>query len=1303
MINSNDPKLTAYVLGELDDEERAAVEAEINGSPELQETVKGIREATELLTAQLGAQSTPSLTDDQREEIHEKSAKSGPSSVEDAPAVERPAGDHRRRFVALFVAASLLILAVGIAALIQFGPQISSSVVSLQSSADDDADLSIGFNDLSDTEEMLDADVQAFEDSTSSDGVGYSSGDLGPTADGAIEFGAVEGTEVAGRGRAMREDIMESRLPPAESPEPSTNPHPIPLPAGTDEAIDGRGHSSGGAGGGRATRPSGPTPGPRPANSNSTPAGGDGEPAAIESDPNIAAASDDSSGDDGANPGDSPVAFEGTDGQRQLGDKEEGQERGAGRNKNESSTKVPGGKGKEPAKTWKRVKAIPNTSRLMVGDRDELPMEGLQANVVIDGFRARVLLDCYFYNNHSSRLEGSFKLRLPDDASLYYFAFGETSFEYRPMVNQLASNGFIPADVVRSSGTGPAEILKARDSTWASVKEARMVPREKAAHAYSETVRRRVDPALVEWSGAGVFNARVFPLMPNKLHRIVVGYDVNLQQDGDDLVYKLQLPAEVEQRMIDLNVAASPGASVELNPTAQPFTAGGRAYFNFKDPHENTIEVRYKDPGTVMLQGADETGNFFATRISPELPKGEANVGSTHGIFLVDTSLSSNPDKFNAWLKLLETTLDENRDKMSHFAVLFFNIESHWWKRGFTENTPENVEKLVQFCNTLSLEGATDLKQALARAVQPTWMPDGELPFEGKPDVFLLSDGAVTWGELNLQMIGRTFKRGWGGTLFAYKTGLTGTSVATLEHLARETGGAVFSVVTEEEIQKAATAHRSRPWQLVDTSVTDGSSDVLIAGRIRSIYSGQSLLLVGRGQPRGEVGLKFRRGDERKTINVRLNRTIESNLTPRLYGQVAVGQLESLKSATENVSTAYARHFRVTGQTCSLLMLESEADYQRFNIKPEDDAAVVKVSQTRSLIERKIDEIGESLQDPKAAVVAWLRKLESLPGFQFKTPTLLNLALDQMPGEAFEVEVPQLVCEHRVRSGLPKKYFEAIQQSRLDYDTVNEESIRRSEEFSAADALKSLSSLIENNPGDPILTQDVAFSAIDWKLGGQAYPLLKRVAVARPYQPQIYQAIGHCLTELGNADLAMVYYEVALNGKWHNRYKDIHRIASVEYLHLLSRVAAGELETSVPDYAKARLDTLKQSTAIGNPDLIVTMMWNTDRTDVDLHVLEPSGEECYYKNPNTRSGGKITADVTEGFGPEMYVLNKVKSGKYTIKANYYGSDANRTQARSKVYVTVYENFGTPRDSVSRKTVLLSRNKEMRELTAVYIK
>ena len=209
-----------------------------------------------------------------------------------------------------------------------------------------------------------------------------------------------------------------------------------------------------------------------------------------------------------------------------------------------------------PKKTWRRAKAVPNASRLVIGDKDELLPAGVQMNVRIDGFRARVLMDLYFYNDRQRQLEGSFKLRLPDEASLYYFAFGEMSYEYRPQDGDLASE-FITPQLMTATGTSPAEIAKLREKSWENVKEARLVPRVKAAHAYSETVRRQIDPALVEWSGAGVFNARVFPLAPGKLHRIVVGYDVNLTHEGDDLVYRLDLPPDMAEAAIDLNIAES--------------------------------------------------------------------------------------------------------------------------------------------------------------------------------------------------------------------------------------------------------------------------------------------------------------------------------------------------------------------------------------------------------------------------------------------------------------------------------------------------------------------------------------------------------------------------------------------------------------------------------------------------------------------------------------------------------------------------------------------------------------------------
>ncbi|MHC4249143.1 MAG: hypothetical protein ACYS9X_08455, partial [Planctomycetota bacterium] len=64
-------------------------------------------------------------------------------------------------------------------------------------------------------------------------------------------------------------------------------------------------------------------------------------------------------------------------------------------------------------KTWKRVEATPNTSRLLIGDKEELELKGLQANVRVDGFRARVVLDLFYYNDRDRQFEGTFKLRLP--------------------------------------------------------------------------------------------------------------------------------------------------------------------------------------------------------------------------------------------------------------------------------------------------------------------------------------------------------------------------------------------------------------------------------------------------------------------------------------------------------------------------------------------------------------------------------------------------------------------------------------------------------------------------------------------------------------------------------------------------------------------------------------------------------------------------------------------------------------------------------------------------------------------------
>jgi tetratricopeptide (TPR) repeat protein len=955
--------------------------------------------------------------------------------------------------------------------------------------------------------------------------------------------------------------------------------------------------------------------------------------------------------------------------------------------------------------TWRRSQVAANTARVMVGDHEELPLAGLQAQVTIDGFRARVVLDYLYGNPHGGRLEGTFQLRLPEEASPYFFAFGPTRFEARaawsqPMVIATSDDGARPE---------PSQIMAERRDAWLEPKEARMVPREQAAQAYGQTVRRRVDPALVEWAGAGVFNARVFPLQAGQLHRIVVGYDVDLVRIGEALEYKLELPEKLPASVVDISVAAPAGASAAVTPTAAPRGAPGRQRFHFDSPAARTIAVRLDRPdraGAPLITGRDPgLGDVFAAQVAPALPDAAPARGHDAAVFLVDTSLSASPDRFNIWLKLLRAVLDQNRDSLRRFNVLFFGVDAHWYADRYVENTPESVDALLTFAQTLALEGATDLGAALAEAARPAWLTGAAGAAAPRHDVFLLSDGAATWGEGNLHALGRTLAAGAAGPLFAYQTGLAGTDVAALAHLARETGGAVFSVTGESEVARAATAHRARPWRLLGARLP-GATDVLLAGRPATLFPGQTLLAVGRGAlaPGAALELTVERDGRTAVVKAPLAPAIPSPLAARAYGQVATSQLEELEDATAGAARAYAMHFRVTGRTCSLLMLESEADYARAGIgpelAPEATGRAVAATPAGALVERTLRETYERLGDPKQAFLGMLARLERTPGITFRAAADYRAAVMALPGDAFAVPSAPLATRLRARAQLTPAVSAQLAAHQLDYDALSADAQLRRGAAGPADALKSLSSLVEENPGDAVLARDVGYSAMDLGLRSQAYHLFRRVAELRPYEPQTYRAMAQALAAMGNTDLAIAYYEIPLQGTWDSRFGDLRKIVELDYVRLLRRVTSGAVPSRLFDYARARLASLSQGVGLRNADVLVTITWNTDNSDVDLHVVEPSGEECFYQHRRTRSGGELTQDVTQGYGPEMYVLPRAPRGRFAIRAHYFARDRNRASARTKVYATITQGWGTAAERTTEKVITLTDGREWHDLATL---
>jgi len=93
-------------------------------------------------------------------------------------------------------------------------------------------------------------------------------------------------------------------------------------------------------------------------------------------------------------------------------------------------------------------------------------------------------------------------------------------------------------------------------------------------------------------------------------------------------------------------------------------------------------------------------------------------------------------------------------------------------------------------------------------------------------------------------------------------------------------------------------------------------------------------------------------------------------------------------------------------------------------------------------------------------------------------------------------------------------------------------------------------------------------------------------------------------------------------------------------------------------------------------------------------VVEPSGEEVFYSHNRSTIGGAVSRDLTQGYGPEEYMLRRAMHGVYTIKAKYYGSRSVKLTGSVTVKVDIYTHFGRNEEDHKSITVQLKNKEEM---------
>jgi hypothetical protein len=155
-------------------------------------------------------------------------------------------------------------------------------------------------------------------------------------------------------------------------------------------------------------------------------------------------------------------------------------------------------------------------------------------------------------------------------------------------------------------------------------------------------------------------------------------------------------------------------------------------------------------------------------------------------------------------------------------------------------------------------------------------------------------------------------------------------------------------------------------------------------------------------------------------------------------------------------------------------------------------------------------------------------------------------------------------------------------------------------------------------------------------------------------------------------------------GQWDGRFPQIEVIALEELNAMVPEAkAAGVGEVPIDKRLVKLLDV----------DVRIVMTWHADNTDMDLWVVEPSGEQADYSHNRTTIGGLVSSDFTGGYGPEEYMVRRAMPGVYTIKTNYYGSRAVTLLGAVTIQVDVFTNFGRPNQQRKSITIRLADKQE----------
>ncbi|HEX6097099.1 MAG TPA: VIT domain-containing protein [Thermoanaerobaculia bacterium] len=893
--------------------------------------------------------------------------------------------------------------------------------------------------------------------------------------------------------------------------------------------------------------------------------------------------------------------------------------------------------------------ALPALTSQTGDGKVSLAIDALRVHALIRGHLARTTYEVTFRNDLDRDLDGQFSFPLPPDA-------------------EVSDVGLYFDGVLR---------------------HAVAVERVQARAAYEETVHRRVDPALAEWGASTrAFRFRVYPIPARGTKVVHIAYD----QDITNAPYELDLRHGLPQTAVALTVDSD-----------APVERDGPAYVRV---------VRTDSEVALAVWSASERMWYYSA--PPRIRSTAAVLPPAAAVTLLyDVSSSAVQRDDDALREFLRAFLALQRAGV-RVTVVPFHV-------GVEPGFETDAIALDQRLRELPHAGATNLISLLER------LPAIAASAPADSRIVLVTDGMHTIGD------SRSLARAIDALpRFARPLAIVNASPSAddtiLARLAAATGGALADL-TRTGAADAATASMRLPRRTTVTSFGHGIRQVLPESL--TLAADTTATLHARGlQPLSWLPVTV--GDARRDLMVReLSSDEERDLVRRSWARAALRELLERNAPAAEVLAHGLRFRQLTPQT-SLLVLDTWQDYDAYGIPlpPElraqkaRDLARYEAERQRSnapglLVRGGVDTTDDAqfhpvgwfirgivtdataplpgvtvemlVNDARAAVTVtdamgrfWITARRAPPRFVLRSMLEgLETATLSFPRGAPKGAMVELVMRVASVSESITVTAEApaIDSAATQVSIGSSASLVRPTAAALADPLlaqidgaadigerfERIAAAVEHmrslsSAGDRFRYYVAARSAIGGDKYFQAHAALAMhadapelavraltdLAEAWPDDAPTLRLIGRVLDGWGHGQLARLLFERAL--ELSPRETQTER----EMLLLTAKEQRGE---------DRRIDE--------KAELQVEVMWDTNYTDIDLHVTEPSGEVVSYQHRVSKQGGTLHEDITSGFGPETYTLPRMEAGTYEIALDYYSGDDSRLGLEALAHVIVY--------------------------------